>query len=106
MPHIKVNFPRTAEDFVTGNGEGCWVIVEEDLKALHDDGYDGGSFEGVLDNDSWYYSSLKSGHKVLFTMKGENRPVALHEGFLEFHEPISDEGLQNLLNEIKANSGA
>lgn len=81
--YIKVNFPLTAESFAAGNGEGMWVLVDRETKAAHDADETGGVYTGILDNDSIYYPSLNAGAVVWFEMRGENRPVAIFEGFLE-----------------------
>lgn len=81
--HIKVNFPLTAEDFAAGNGEGMWVLVDEETKAAHDADETGGVYTGILDNDSIYYPSLKAGATIQFEMRGESRPVTIFDGFLE-----------------------
>lgn len=81
--YIKVNFPLAADDFAAGNGEGMWVLVDKATKAAHDADETGGVYTGILDNDSIYYPGLNSGAVVQFEMRGENRPVAIFEGFLE-----------------------
>jgi hypothetical protein len=81
--HIKVNFPLTAESFAAGDGEGMWVLVDRETKAAHDADETGGVYTGILDNDSIYYPGLNAGVVVQFEMRGENRPVAIFEGFLE-----------------------
>lgn len=30
--YIKVNIPDNEENFASGNGEGCWAIVNRDVK--------------------------------------------------------------------------
>ena len=36
MNLIKVNLPDNAEAYISGNGEGVWVLVDEHIKKLHD----------------------------------------------------------------------
>lgn len=81
--HIKVNFPPTAEDFASGNGEGMWVLVDPETKAAHDADATGGSYAGILDNDSIYFPGLGHGDAVRFEMRGEYLPVAFFDGFLD-----------------------
>lgn len=79
---IMVNFPLTAEDFASGNGEGVWVKVDAETKAVYDADASGGQYVGVLDNDSFYYPGLNHGALIPFEMRGEYRPVADFYGFL------------------------
>lgn len=81
--YVKVNFPLTAENFAAGNGEGMWVLVDKETKAAYDADKTGGVYTGILDNDSIYFPGLNAGAEVRFEMRGESRPVALFEGFLE-----------------------
>lgn len=81
--HIKVNFPATRDDWEHGNGEGMWVLVGNEVKALYDSDFDGGTFYGTLDNDSWYYPGLSHGTEVPFDMRGECRPVADYDWLAE-----------------------
>ena len=53
--YIKVNLPLTEQDYLAGNGEGVWVLVDRKTKQAHDDDASGGSYVGILDNDSCYY---------------------------------------------------
>lgn len=97
MKHIKVNLPLNSNVFKNGNGEGCWVLVKGKVKKLHDNNEYGGLYEGILDNDSYYYPSLKAGNKVLFSMRGDKRPVAIIEGFLDEYTPITQEEYLELI---------
>lgn len=81
--YIQVNFPLTAEGFAAGNGEGMWVLVNKETRAAYDADAAGGSYVGILDNDSIYYPGLNAGAVIRFEMRGKNRPVALFEDFLE-----------------------
>ena len=36
MHEIKVNFPTNKEEYKNGNGEGCWVLVDDDTFAEYD----------------------------------------------------------------------
>lgn len=39
MRHVKVNFPKTQDEFEQGFGEGMWVIVDDATHArVMDDG--------------------------------------------------------------------
>lgn len=77
MKHVKVNFPKTQEEFEQGCGEGMWVIVDDQTHArVMDDSCDGESFEGALDNDSFERPELVHGKRVRFETRGVLRPVA------------------------------
>lgn len=78
MKHVKVNFPRTQEEFEQGCGEGMWVSVDDETHArVMDDDCEGEVFEGTLDNDSIERLALKHGAQVRFVTRGPSRPVAL-----------------------------
>ena len=100
MQYIKVNFPRNNENYISGNGEGMWVIVDDETEKKYSDNEKGTLCFGTLDNDSTYYPELKAGTKVTFELRGENRPVAVIDGFLEQYKAISDEEFENLKREI------
>lgn len=100
METIKVNLPRNKDNFDSGNGEGCFVFVDDETFKLYKADYSGGSFKGTLDNDSFYFPTLKAGQEIYFTMRGENRPVAFIDKLLENHTPITDAEFKQLLIEI------
>lgn len=100
MKHIKVNFPRTEENFFTGNGEGMWVEVEDSIAEKYDNNESNIMFYGTLANDSVYYRDLKVGARVLFELRGTNRPVALIKGFLENYKAVSDDELEKIKHDI------
>jgi hypothetical protein len=81
--HIQVNFPDTEENFKSGNGEGMWVLVDKETKRAYDADATGGSYKGVLDNNSWYYPGLTVGTVVPFEMRGEHRPVADYQWLVQ-----------------------
>ena len=71
---IKVNLPDSEKSARNGNGEGCWVKVDEGVCRLYDE--DGeGVFAGELANDSIYYPGLNCGTVIPFRMRGAFRPV-------------------------------
>lgn len=72
---IKVNFPKTVENFATGSGEGMWVLVDPETKEDYDNDISGGSYVGILYNDSVDFPGLVCGSVVHFEMRGKNRPV-------------------------------
>lgn len=74
--HVKVNFPSCEKDFEEGCGESMWVLVESETKKAYDADVEGGTWRGVLDNDSIYHPSLEHGHMVEFEMRGKLKPVA------------------------------
>lgn len=82
--YIKVNLPNTQEESVSGNGEGCWFLVDQATKDVHDTDVEGGIYEGKLDNDSIYYPNLKAGEILQFEMRGKKRPVALYDHLQAF----------------------
>ena len=90
MNHIKVNFPESAEKYEAGNGEGMFVIVDNETKAAHDSNATGGEYWGILDNDSCYWRGLVHGARVPFEMRGEYRPVCPYS-WLEEHYEINAE---------------
>lgn len=100
--YIKVNFPLTAEDFATGNGEGMWVLVDKETKEAHDKDVSGGEWVGILDNDSVYFPGLNHGEVVRFEMRGENRPVAIFDGFLSKKDRLTQEGKNMVIEAIAA----
>ena len=78
MRHVKVNFPKTRDEFEQGFGEGMWVIVDDATHArVMDDGCEGEVLAGTLDNDSIERPELKHGAPVRFETRGPMRPVAL-----------------------------
>lgn len=79
LHHIRVNVPETREKYESGNGEGMWVVVDAATKDAHDAHIEGGIYEGVLDNDSWYWHGLDHGTVINFEMRGEHRPVVPFE---------------------------
>ena len=79
--HVKINLPDSRESYESGNGEGCWAIIEgAAATAYEEDGrYDpetgAGLYKAILDNDSWYYPGLVHGTEVPIEMRGPSRPV-------------------------------
>lgn len=74
--YVKVNFPSCERDFEKGYGESMRVLVEPETKAAYSADVEGGTWQGVLDNDSIYHPSLKHGHAVEFEMRGALKAVA------------------------------
>lgn len=75
MQHIKVNIPQSQEAYIEGNGEGVFVLVEDDVKRAYDTDENGTNYQGILDNTSVYYKDLTHGTTIPFEMRGEFRPV-------------------------------
>lgn len=100
MENIKVNIPRTKNDYANGNGEGCFVSVSTATFEKYQSDYTGGIFEGILQNDSWYFPDLKAETKITFTMRGKNRPVAFINDLLDVYTPLTDEEFFKLINEM------
>ena len=88
--YIKVNVPATEEAYKNGNGEGCFCIVSDEVKAAYDTDEDGTSYEGILDNDSCYYKGLYHGEKIPFEMRGSCRPVVPYEWLASHFERNED----------------
>lgn len=72
---IKANLPANQSDYATGNGEGCFFLVDDEAKKAYDTDEEGTVYEGILDNDSAYYPSLYHGMRMPLEMRGEFRPV-------------------------------
>ena len=102
--YIKVNFPLTEEDYISGNGEGMWVLVDHDTKKAHDEDAVGGRYYGILDNDSLYYPGLESGTVFPVELRGQYRPVADFHGFLEQLTKLTPEGKELLILKIQADA--
>lgn len=75
MEYIKVNLPDSPEAESAGNGEGVFVLVNEEVKRAYDADEAGTTYSGILDNDSIYYPELLHGTPIKFEMRGEYRPV-------------------------------
>lgn len=90
MEYIKVNLPGNEEAYKNGNGEGVWVLVEENIKKAYDTDESGTTYEGVLDNDSIYYPGLIHGTIIPFEMRGQNRPVTPYEWLIKNYGNMED----------------
>jgi Uncharacterized protein conserved in bacteria len=95
--YIKVNLPLDEQGYKGGNGEGVWVIVDQDVFKQYKSDYCGGKFTGTIANDSLYYPSLQYGSTVVFTMRGKNRPVAIYGDFLDRLTAITKEQKNKLI---------
>ena len=98
--YIKVNLPLTEQDYLAGNGEGVWVLVDRKTKQAHDDDASGGSYVGILDNDSCYYPGLNAGALIPLEMRGACRPVANFYSFLSKLTKLTPEGKALLMGRI------
>ena len=99
---IRVNLPLTEQDYLSGNGEGVWVKVDESTRAAYDANLTGPGYCGVLDNDSLYYPRLACGAPIPFELRGQLRPVADFPGFLCFLPKLTPEEKAALLRKIAA----
>lgn len=97
---IKVNLPLNEQDYLSGNGEGVWVLVDCKTKQLHDTDAVGGRYVGILDNDSVYYPGLKHGTEIAFEMRSEFRPVAMLKGTLAEHPRLTPAAKAAVLQKI------
>lgn len=86
IEYIKVNLPDTEVSAAKGNGEGCWVLVTNEVKEMHDANFEGGFFAGILDNHSIYYPKLKAGTRIEFEMRGYKRPVAFYNKLQKYRD--------------------
>lgn len=98
--HIMVNLSLTEQDYLAGNGEGVWVLVDPETKKAHDTDVTGEGYIGILDNDSFYYPGLNHGELLPFEMRGECRPVADFHSFLSELTKLTPEGKELLLRQI------
>lgn len=98
--YIKVNFPLTEQDYLNGNGEGMWVLVDSETKAEYEKDSAGGTYIGLLDNDSIYYPGLNHGELIPFEMRGQYRPVACFHEFLSELDKLTPEGKELLVQRI------
>lgn len=87
LEYIKANLPPSEGDYITGNGEGVFILVDELTKEAHDADATGAGYTGILDNDSIYYKGLKHGEAVPLEMRGNMRPVVPFEWLLENYGP-------------------
>lgn len=83
---IKANIPATPGDYEAGNGEGVFIIVSDNVKKAHDADENGTSYNGILDNDSYYYIGLNHGAIVPLEMRGDHRPVVPYSWLTEHYE--------------------
>ena len=79
MHEIKVNFPTNKEEYKNGNGEGCWVLVDDDTFAEYDKDSTKKNCVGILHNNSLEYPRFTVGTKVYFELRGSQRPVAIYD---------------------------
>lgn len=77
--YIKANIPNTMDKFISGNGEGVWVLVDKETKRAYDEDASGGVYYGTLDNDCLYWNGLNAGEVIPFEMRGNFRPVVLFD---------------------------
>ena len=75
LHHIKGNLTYDSNSYASGNGEGCFFLVEDDVKAAYDNDDEHGVYWGVLDNDSLYFIGLEHGERLPLEMRGKCRPV-------------------------------
>ena len=81
--YVKVNLPSNQESYISGNGEGVWVKVDEQTCRDYDNDGRGRFYHGELANDSIYYPGLMCGMTIPFEMRGKNRPVVKHSWLVE-----------------------
>ena len=83
MEHIKVNLPSNEKNYLSGNGEGCWVLVNEDAFKAYENDENDTTYNGILDNDSIYYPGLLAGTEIPIETRGKCRPVVPYSWLLE-----------------------
>lgn len=71
---IKFNIPESENYYLSGNGEGCWGYIEDDITyEMYDKGI--GEFDVILLNDCWEYPCLVYGTVCQVEGRGDRRPV-------------------------------
>lgn len=98
--YVKVNIPLTEQDYISGNGEGVWVEVDEATRRAYDEDVAGKGFSGILSNDSLYYPGLMCGEEIPFEMRGTNRPVVDYYEFLAGRDHLTKEGKALVIKKI------
>lgn len=83
MQHIKVNLPSNKGNYKSGNGEGCWALVDDETKEAYDNDVESGEYKAILDNDSFYYPGLLAGKEIPIEMRGEFRPVVPYQWLVD-----------------------
>ena len=73
MKYIKVNLPANQEAYNSGNGEGVWCLVTEEVKKAHDADEEDTSYTAIIDNDSVYYPKLVHGTEIPIEMRGKKQ---------------------------------
>lgn len=98
--YIQVNIPLTEQEYLSGNGEGVWLEVDEKTRQAYDRDAVGGGYSGILSNDSIYYPGLKCGMVLPFEMRGQNRPVVEYYRALAGRVRLTAEGKAAVLRKI------
>lgn len=101
--YIKVNIPLTENEFLSGNGEGVWVEVDEVTRKAYESDATGGGYHGFLANDSLYYPGLVCGDEIEFEMRGDKRPVVDYHHFLTGRDHLTEAGKMLLIKKIAEN---
>lgn len=91
LSYIKVNMPETFEDYISGNGEGVWALVDAACKKAHDSDSSEGTYIGIICNNSIYYPRMRYGMAVVIEMRGSNRPVVPYSFLNDFGEYLRSE---------------
>lgn len=80
--YIEVNVPEDYDGYLEGCGEGCWALVDEDVKQQYDEDVldnPGTTHRAILDNDCWKWPFLRHGHAIEIELRGENRAVVNYD---------------------------
>ena len=93
---IKANLPDTLEKYESGNGEGCFFIVDQRTKDAYDNDATGCGYEGILDNDSIFYPSIDHGAIILLSLRGPDRAIANYDYLCALQAVKSTDGLDEL----------
>lgn len=88
--HIKANLTYNAASYQSGNGEGVWVIVDEDVFNQYQADATGAGYTCELDNDACYYLGLYAGEQLPLELRGDKRPVVPYE-YLVARWPLNPE---------------
>ena len=80
---IKANLPSSAAEYRVGAGEGCFFLVSDEVKKAYDTDEKGTTYQGILDNDSYYFKGLLHGETLPLEMRGDKRPVVPYTWLIE-----------------------
>lgn len=80
---FKVNLPDSEKSYLSGNGEGVWVICDDETRKAYNQDEEGTTYKVTLDNDSTYYPKLRWGTEIPIEMRGVNRPIVPYQWLID-----------------------